>query len=94
MNFTHDEAQKMQCPFARTFADQKPIKNCRGQACILWRWEKITISHPAWKSAIKAIVDETGEKAPYKDAARKVADDPLAHGLTPTRGWCGPGGSD
>jgi hypothetical protein len=82
----------MLCPFSRTFAATPATPLCRGAECALWRWERITVAHPAYKDAVKSRADETGEKVPYPKAARHVADNLETYGLIPTRGYCGAGG--
>lgn len=80
------------CPFARTFADKEASRFCRGAACALFRWEKVTTAHPAWKAAMQAKVAETNEKPPYREASKWVADNLETLGIVPTRGYCGAGG--
>lgn len=88
-----ESAAETLCPLARTFALPKAEKGCHGPSCALWRWEKITTAHPAWKAAVQRVAAETGEKVPYAKAAAAVADNLEAHGLVPTRGYCGAGGA-
>lgn len=87
-----EEASQMPCPVARIFGDTPINAHCRASGCILWRWKPIMAGHPLWVKAVRAEAEKLGEKSPFKDASRIVADDPAAFGLTPTEGWCGLGG--
>lgn len=80
------------CPFARTFAASPAAAGCRGQSCMLWRWEKITTAHPVWKDAVKAKATELGESVPYPKASKWVAENKADLGMVPTQGYCGAGG--
>lgn len=88
-----EAAQEWLCPLSRTFATTPAATHCRGASCALWRWEKVTTAHPLWKGAVKAEAEKTGEKPPYPKAARTVADDLEAFGMTVERGYCGMGGA-
>ena len=90
---TPEEAAGTLCPLARCFALPQAEKGCRGPSCACWRWEKVTTDHPAWKAAMSARIKETGEKAPFKDAAAWVVENKVALGLIPARGFCGIGGA-
>lgn len=83
MHGTIQDAAKWPCPLAKTFAE--PKRECRGEACPLWRW---TTGAPH-AEAVKKIADATGEKQPFKNAAAEVAKDPAKHGC---HGYCGLGG--
>lgn len=87
-----DAALKWLCPLARTFYRTPPQANCIGPACALWRWETITTSHPLWAKSVKAAAAETGEKPPYREASKFVAENLEVLGMVPTRGFCGAGG--
>lgn len=87
-----EAADKWLCPLARTFALREAMSGCQGEICALWRWEKITTAHPAWRDAVKAEAEKIGEKVPYAKAAKIVADDLERFGLTAERGFCGLGG--
>lgn len=89
---TPEEAKSLLCPFARTFAQPQAVAGCRGPECALWRWEAITTKHPDYVALVRANAEANGEKPPYKDAARYVADNLVTLGLVPTRGFCGAGG--
>ncbi len=91
---TPEQAAQSLCPFARTFAASPAVTGCRGADCMLWRWENVTTAHPAWKAAVLAEAENTGEKTPFAKAARHVADNAEALGLVPTRGYCGAGSND
>ena len=80
------------CPLARTFGSKEASLHCRGAACAVWRWERITTKHPAWLPAVRAVATEIGERQPYPKAAAIVAADPVKYGLTSDRGFCGIGG--
>lgn len=90
---TPEEAAAMLCPLARTFAEPKANAGCRGPACMCWRWEQITTSHPLWAAAVRLEASARGEKAPFPKAAAFVAEHKEALGLVPTRGFCGIGGA-
>lgn len=90
---TPEEAKDLLCPFSRTFAQPIAVPGCRGPACALWRWEAITTSHPLWKPAVQKRAAETGEKVPYAQASKWVAENLVELGLVPTKGYCGAGGS-
>ena len=90
---TPTEAKDLLCPFARTFGVAKAEPGCRGPECALWRWEAVTTKHPDYVALVKANAEENGEMPPYKIAARYVADNLVALGLVPTRGFCGAGGA-
>ncbi len=89
---TPEDAANTLCPLARTFADAKAVSGCRGPSCACWRWEKVTTDRPEWKEAMRARMEETGEKAPGFKAAAWVVENKVALGLVPTRGYCGMGG--
>jgi hypothetical protein len=91
---TPHEAASLLCPFAQTFGVKEAFPGCRGPECALWRWEKVTTAHPDYVALVRANADANGEKPPYKNAARFVADNLVALGLTPTRGFCGAGGAE
>lgn len=87
-----EAATQWLCPLARTFSDKEAVAHCRGDSCAVWRWEKITTAHPAWRDAVKAEAEKIGEKVPYAKVAKIVADDLERFGLTAERGFCGLGG--
>lgn len=89
---TPEDANDLLCPLARTFASKVAFEGCRGPECAVWRWEKLTTSHPRWKDAVRLEASSTGERAPFPKAALKVANDPAAYGLVVERGYCGLGG--
>lgn len=89
---TPEEAATLLCPYARTFADKVAVAGCRGPECALWRWEPITTTHPLWKDAVKTKAAELGEKVPFPQASRWVAENMEILGLVPTKGFCGAGG--
>jgi hypothetical protein len=89
---TPTEARDLLCPFARTFGVAKAEPGCRGPECALLRWEQVTTKHPLWLPATQAKAKETGEKPPYAQASKWVADNKEALGMVPTRGFCGAGG--
>jgi hypothetical protein len=89
---TPTEARDLLCPFARTFGVAKAEPGCRGPECALWRWETITTKHPLWLPSVQAKAKDTGEKPPYAQASKWVADNKEALGMVPTRGFCGAGG--
>lgn len=90
---TPEEAQGLLCPFARTFAQPQAVAGCRGPECALWRWEKITTTHPLWRPAVQKRAAEIGEKTPALPQASKWVAENLADiGMVPTRGFCGAGG--
>lgn len=94
---TPEEAMTLFCPFARTFVKGAgPLTiadaGCMGPRCALWRWEKITTSHPLWSKSVKAAAAESGEKPPYREASKFVSENLEVLGLVPTRGFCGAGG--
>lgn len=86
-----EAGETLLCPLARTFGSKEASLHCRGAACAVWRWERITTSHPNWKAAVLAEAAKTGEKAPYKVASALVATDLPAFGVVPVRGFCGLG---
>lgn len=88
---TPEQAAGALCPFARTFAASPAVTWCRGEVCMLWRWEAVTTAHPLWRAAVLAEAEKTGEKSPYPKAARHVADNAETLGLVATRGYCGAG---
>lgn len=87
-----DAALELRCPFARTFAASPAVPTCQGPSCALWRWEEVTTAHPAWRAAVLAQAEATGEKVPHSKASRYVADHLEELGIRPTRGYCGAGG--
>lgn len=87
MILTPQEATAIPCPVSRTFAQAQAT--CRADGCILWRWQAVSVSDPRWKAAMAARMQETGEKAPGREAAAWVRDNVP---LPPERGWCGLGG--
>lgn len=94
---TPDNAKYLLCPFARTFLKGAgPLTatdaGCMGPRCALWRFEKITTSHPLWKPAVQKRATETGEKPPFAQASKWVAENLADLGIVPTRGFCGAGG--
>lgn len=91
-DLTPEEARSLLCPLARTFATKDAVTGCRGPECAVWRWEKITTSHPAWMPAVRSVASEIGEKPPYPKASKIVADDLVKYGMTEDRGHCGLGG--
>jgi hypothetical protein len=94
---TPAEAKSLLCPFARSFiiagGTTLADAGCRGPECALWRWERITTSHPLWKPAVQKRATETGEKVPYAQASKWVAENLADLGMVPTRGYCGAGGA-
>jgi len=89
---TPEQAAELLCPFARTFAPPQAEKGCQGPSCALWRWEKITTSHPLWAPAVKARAAETDDKVPYAKSSKWVAENLAELGMVPTKGHCGAGG--
>lgn len=89
---TPETADATICPFARTFAATPAQTGCRGPTCALWRWEKVTTAHPAYRDAVRAVAATVEDKPPFPKAARIVADDPEKYGLVPSKGYCGAGG--
>lgn len=89
---TPEEAAKLLCPFARTFATSPAVPGCRGPECAMWRWEKMTTESPRWRSAVWAEAEKIGERAPYPKASKAVALNPESFGLVVDRGFCGAGG--
>lgn len=87
-----ETADAVMCPFARTFSASVAKPGCRGPLCALWRWEKIMAGHPVWRAAVQNEGKRLGEGPPFAKAARAVADNPEAFGLTPVKGFCGAGG--
>lgn len=97
---TEPQARGLACPIARTFAGS-PVATCRGSGCILWRWQPILASSPAFVSAVQAEMKRAAEAAGkptgggfHKQAVATVMADKAAHGV-PDRseyGWCGLGG--
>lgn len=83
---------KALCPFSRTFAASPAVATCRGPDCALFRWETVTTAHPLWKEAVQKKGAELGEKVPFKEASAWVAENKVALGLVPTKGFCGAGG--
>lgn len=90
---TPEEAAALLCPFARTFAQKEAVAGCRGPECALWRYEAITTAHPLWKPAVQQRAAGTGEKPPYAQASKWVAENLAELGMVPTKGYCGAGGS-
>lgn len=94
---TTAEAKDLLCPFARSFilvgGTSVADKGCHGPDCMLWRWETITTAHPLWKDAVLTKGAELGEKPPYAKASKWVAENMVALGLVPTKGFCGAGGA-
>lgn len=80
------------CPFSRTFGSGPTIPHCRGEACALWRFEKITTAHPLWRDAVRKRAEEVGDKPPFAKASAWVAENKEAIGIVPTKGFCGAGG--
>ena len=64
-------------------------KDCRCIAsdCMAWRWVPLKVT-PEYLDAVRALAEETAEKAPFAKAARAIADKPEAHGL-PSEPFCG-----
>lgn len=93
---TPADAKSLLCPFARTFIMPGPTSladaGCKGAACALWRWEAISTKHPLWAAAVKTKAEELGDRPPYREASRWVADNLAELGMVPTRGFCGAGG--
>lgn len=89
---TPEESATTLCPLARTFAEATAVATCRGPACAVWRWERVTVDHPLWRGAVKAKAEALGEKPPYAKAAAWVAENKVQLGLVPGRGFCGVGG--
>ena len=89
---TPEEAASLLCPFARCFAAPKAETGCKGPACMLWRWERITTTHPLWLPAVRTVAAQIGDTSPYAKASKIVAADLEAHGMIPTHGYCGAGG--
>lgn len=98
---TPDDARVgYKCPVARTFSE-KIGHNCDGDACILWRWRSMMASDPVFMAAVKReetrLADEEGKgKSPHhfhKKAVSNVVSDLGAHGVKPTLGFCGLGGT-
>ena len=89
---TPEGAKSLLCPFARTFGVAKAEAGCRGPDCALWRFEKITTAHPLWRPAVQTRAAATGEKPPFAQASRWVAENLADLGMVPTRGFCGAGG--
>ena len=85
---TLDEAAAMLCPQARMFGMKEVAPYCHGDKCMAWRWVEMG-STPEWRAAVKAEAARIGENIPYPKASRAAADDPAAHGLVPSRGFCG-----
>ena len=90
---TPEEAGTKLCPLARTFGSATADPHCRGDECMAWRWAPLLAGTPEHRTAIRKLAEETGEKPPYPKAARAVAEDPEAHGITANRGYCGVGGA-
>ncbi len=86
---TPEAAAEKVCPIARLFPSAHVEANCRAAACMMWRWEPLSTADPAWRAAVRSIADEAGEKAPFPKAARAVAENPEAHGLSAQTGFCG-----
>lgn len=87
-----EEAAKLLCPFARTFAEAKAQPYCRTDACAIWRHETIASDHPLLKAAIGDKMREIG-KGPggHKDAVAFVMENRDALGIPRVtgRGQCG-----
>jgi len=90
MIMTPDEAAKMPCPAARTFAGHLD-PTCRGPGCIVWRWSPVSAKEPAF---VRAIKGRMAEGHSHKDAVAWVSERAVELGVptAPYRGWCGLGG--
>lgn len=92
---TPEDAATVLCPFARVFAANPAVSGCRGPACMLWQWERITADHPAFRGAVSARMKEIGKGVlGHKEAVAFVMENRDALGIPENtgRGWCGAGG--
>lgn len=88
---TEEEAGKILCPVARTFAVKDITPYCRGSRCMAWRWTELKASDPRFVAAVKHAMGEHAGN--HKKAVAAVMADPAAYGLPePERGYCGLGG--
>lgn len=65
--------------------------NCKGPACMAWRWHPLNVGD-AWIAAVQKAAREIGDKTPGRaKAARHVNANRAAYGLPeyPTLGYCG-----
>lgn len=95
-----DARETWVCPVARTFGDN-PIKNCRGDACPVWRWRPLLAADPRFTSAINREIEMLKGEKPnvtpavlHKEAVAKVTNNPQDYMIPegPEVGFCGLGG--
>lgn len=81
---TPQESESTGCPILK--------QACVHAECMMWRWERMTISHPNWKAAVQTKGEEFGEKVPFPKASKYVADNPEEFGIIAKKGYCGMAG--
>lgn len=88
VNLSIADAQKKRlCPVAAIIGTEKTqTPFCHGPSCGAWRWAL----DGKFREVVSALAAETGEKAPFRDAAAKVSSKPASYGLN---GYCGLGGA-